>query len=126
MQRNSLKNFPGILLPVDLAYEKDGERVEVKVEDLPIDEGSFLDIGHATMELYDAEIQKAGSLFINGPAGVYENELFEDGTQSIWESVAQSPGFSVIGGGDSVQAAGKYIDLDKIVMFALQAPWFAS
>lgn len=115
MAKDFLERFPDrICMPVDLAYEGDGERREIKVEDLPHDAGSFLDIGAETLKLYADEIARAGTMFINGPAGVYENELFEDGTRAIWEAVAASDGYSVIGGGDSVSAAGKYIDLDDI------------
>jgi len=43
---------------------------------------------------------KAGTIFINGPAGAYENPLFEKGTREIWNAIAEAPGYSVIGGGD--------------------------
>jgi len=110
-----LSEYPGqIEVPLDVAYEKDGARVEIAIDDLPIDDVSFLDIGEKTIEHYGSIIETAGTLFCNGPAGVYEDKLFELGTRSIMEKVAAAPGFSVIGGGDSVQAAGKYIDLNDI------------
>jgi phosphoglycerate kinase len=51
---------------------------------------------------------------MNGPAGAYENPLFEVGTKEIWEAVAASDAYSVIGGGDTVSAAQKFIDTDRI------------
>ena len=53
-------------------------------------------------------------IFANGPAGVYENPMFEKGTHGIWQAIAESRGFSVIGGGDTVSSASRFIDLSKI------------
>lgn len=96
--------------PVDFAYEKNGERVECSLKDLPIDSALFLDIGTRTVELFKEEISKAGTIFVNGPAGAYEEALFEKGTKEIWNAVANSKGYSVIGGGDSVTAAQKLVN----------------
>lgn len=113
--REMLRDFPGrIEVPSDLAYEVDGQRVNTGLDALPMDDKMFLDIGSDTMTRYDAIIQTAGTIFVNGPAGVYENPLFEEGTKSLWNSIANAPGYSVIGGGDTVSAASKYIDLKKI------------
>jgi len=109
-----LRDYPGkLILPVDLAYEKDGKREELGIEELPID-ALFLDIGQKTIGAFKAEIQKAGTLFVNGPSGVYENALFEDGTRETLTAIAEADGYSVIGGGDSVSATYKYIEPDKI------------
>lgn len=103
-----------IVMPTDLAYEENGERREIPVDQLPLDSAMFLDVGADTVEQFRQVIEQAGTLFINGPAGVYENPLFEMGTREIWKAIAEAPGYSVVGGGDSVQAAGKFIDLNKI------------
>lgn len=109
-----LVDYPGrILFPIDLAYDDEGKRSEVLVDQLPIDDASFFDIGIKTMELYAPVLEKAGSIFVNGPAGVYEDERFAKGTQFLWERVAQSKAKSVIGGGDTVQAASKFVNLDQ-------------
>ena len=109
-----LKNFPEkIIVPIDLAYEKDGNRQEVNIDTLPINE-ICMDIGVKTIEIYKKYILDAGTIFVNGPAGVYENKLFENGTKSIWNTIAESKGYSVIGGGDTVSAASRFIDLEKI------------
>ena len=109
-----LGRFPDVFeLPVDLAFERDGKREEIKVEALPA-EISFCDLGAKTIAAYSAVIAQAGTIFANGPAGVYENPLFETGTRAIWNAVANAPGYSVIGGGDTVSSATKLADIKKI------------
>ena len=102
------------VLPVDFAYEKDGVRVELDLEDLPNDQAMLLDIGAKSVGIFEDELMKAGTIFVNGPAGVYENPIFAYGTDKIWNAIANSPAYSVIGGGDTVTAAAKFIDLKSI------------
>lgn len=110
-----LEDYPSkIYVPLDLAIEEEGRRREVDVADLPLEEAMFLDIGSKTIAAYSEVIAKAGTLFINGPCGVYENPLFEKGTKEIWEAIAKAEGYSVVGGGDSVSAAGRFINLADI------------
>ena len=102
-----------IVYPLDLAFEGNGSRQEIRLGDLPR-EHMYMDIGAATVAAFEEEIGSAKTLFVNGPPGVYENELFEAGTQAIWKAIADAPGYSVIGGGDTVTAAARFIDLKKI------------
>ena len=74
----------------------------------------FKDVGSHTIEHYKAVIKKAHTLFVNGPPGVYEEPEFEKGTRIIWQAIASAEGFSVMGGGDTVTAATKFIDLRDI------------
>lgn len=109
-----LEQYPEkIRYPVDLAYEKDGLRKCIPIEELPISE-MFMDIGDQTIEMYEKELAAANTIFVNGPAGVYEEQNFENGTKAIWQAIASADGYSVIGGGDTVSAAQKYIDLSEI------------
>ena len=109
-----LQKYPEkICIPKDLAYEKDGVRRELAVEELPRDE-MFLDIGENTIRAYEEELANATTIFVNGPAGVYENPQFKEGTMRIWNAIAKSSGYSVIGGGDTVSAAQRYIPLSDI------------
>jgi phosphoglycerate kinase len=96
--------------PTDLAYAVDGKRTVVGLDALPIETALFLDIGPDTCARFDTVLATAGTIFANGPAGVYENPEFEAGTRAVLESIARSPGYSVIGGGDTVSAAAKYVD----------------
>ena len=63
-----------------------------------------LDIGHATIALYETEIAKAKTILWNGPLGVFEIPDFAEGTIAIAEAVAKANAASIIGGGDSVTA----------------------
>ena len=65
----------------------------------------MVDIGAKTILKYEQIIRDAGTVFINGPMGVFEKKPSEVGTKAIWEAAADTKGFSVIGGGDSVLAA---------------------
>lgn len=109
-----LGDYPDMIaVPLDLAYERDGKRQEIAVSDLPAEE-MFMDIGSKTIILFKTVIAGAGTIFVNGPAGVYENQLFETGTREIWNAIADAQGYSVIGGGDTVSAASRFIDTAKI------------
>ena len=95
------------MLPADLAWVEDGERREVAVADLPVD-APLVDIGHAAPRTYAARIAAAGTVFVNGPAGVFEQPETEYGTRALWEAMAAAPGFSALGGGDSVAAMNRF------------------
>ncbi len=112
--KSYLAAFPGkIEVPRDLAYAADGERREISIEELPASH-MYKDIGRRTIAEYQRIISDAGTIFVNGPAGVYEESLYEEGTRAIWKAIAAAPGYSVIGGGDTVAAAAKFIDLADI------------
>jgi len=95
------------VLPLDVAVVADGERREMPLVELPVDE-AILDIGHATVADYRARIAAAGTVFANGPAGVFEKPLSEYGTRAIWEAMVRSAAFSALGGGDSVTAMNRF------------------
>ncbi len=63
-----------------------------------------MDIGPKTIKLFSEDIRKAGTIFWNGPLGVFEFKRFSRGTSEIIAAVAKSVAVSVIGGGDSVAA----------------------
>ena len=87
-----------IYLPVDLAFEKDGKRIEAEVDDLPSNE-LFLDIGEKTIKKYKEEIFKASTIVMKGPMGMIENNIFAKGTKEILEAMSRSKGFTLLGGG---------------------------
>jgi len=102
--------------PIDLAYEVDGKRTEADVSSIAVSAdlqtNLFPDLGEKTIELYKAEIAKAGSVFVNGPAGVYEDSRWEKATKEIWRAIASCKGYTVIGGGDTITAATKFTNLE--------------
>ena len=93
----------GICLPVDFAFEKDGTRNEVSLEDLPC-KYPLLDISQKTVDLFSTYIGEAKTVFLSGPCGVFEDPLFRVGTKGVFESIAQSDAFSLVGGGHTVAA----------------------
>ena len=100
--------------PDDLAMPApDGSRTEIPIANLP---GTTLypDIGHATIERYRATIAGAGTIFVNGPAGVFEQPPWEEGTRELWRAIAAGPGYSVVGGGDSVSATARFTNPEDI------------
>ncbi|HRY54484.1 MAG TPA: phosphoglycerate kinase [Spirochaetia bacterium] len=105
---------PKYLLPVDLAYDSGGARAEV---DVPAPGAAiaadklFPDVGAKTVALFKRSIASAGSIFVNGPAGMYEDERWAYGTREIWTAISKAPGYTVVGGGDTISAATKFTDL---------------
>ena len=83
--------------PIDVACEIDGERVDIDKEDIPNE--AIFDIGVKTIAYYAKEIRDAKTIFANGPAGVFEDPKFAMGTEDLINAIANSNGFSIIGGG---------------------------
>lgn len=77
-----------------------------------------LDIGHATIALYETEIAKAKTILWNGPLGVFEIPDFAEGTIAIAEAIARSRATSIIGGGDSVTAVKQAGLADKMTFIS--------
>ena len=96
-----------LLLPVDVvaasAFEPDAEIQLVASDSVP--EGWLaLDIGERSRVEFAARIAEAGTVFWNGPMGVFEWEPFAEGTRAVARAVSECDGFTVVGGGDSVRA----------------------
>ena len=102
-----------IVLPADLGGAENGSRVEYTPEQVP-DDFTAIDIGRKTIRIYCEEIAKAKTVFVNGPMGVFEDSLSEDGTKSVFEALGKAEGYTVVGGGDSVTAAKKYKVTDQL------------
>jgi phosphoglycerate kinase len=96
-----------VVLPLDFALVREGRRDEVTRAELPAAE-LILDIGHATADSYRIIIAAAGTVFVNGPLGVYERAETEYGTRTVWEAVAATPAYAALGGGDSIAAMNKF------------------
>ena len=67
-----------------------------------------LDIGRSSAEAYATVIGNAGTVFWNGPMGAFELDPFADGTRRVAEAVAECPGTTVVGGGDSAAALAQF------------------
>ncbi len=91
-----------VRMPTDVAVERDGERVEVAAADLPAD-GPALDIGSETAAAFAATVESAGTVILNGPAGVAERDAFAEGTRTVYAAAARADN-SIVGGGDTAAA----------------------
>ena len=96
-----------IEVPIDIAVEVDKKRKEILVKQLPTSHPIF-DIGANTIEKYSKIIKNAKSIVFSGPVGVFENKEFETGTKKVFEAIASSKAYSLIGGGDTVAAVEKF------------------
>lgn len=111
-----------VLLPTDIVALEPGasfggECTEGEVRTLgdEIPEGwQGLDIGPSTVKVFGDEIRSAGTVLWNGPMGVYEDARFGAGTAGVAWAVADSPGYTVVGGGDSAAAIDELGLIDRI------------
>jgi phosphoglycerate kinase len=104
-------------LPTDLVvaprFAADAPATTVAAGDLPADQMG-LDIGPETTAAYATAVREAAAVFWNGPMGVFEWEAFAAGTRGVAQAMADSPAFTVVGGGDSAAAARRF-GLDEAV-----------
>jgi phosphoglycerate kinase len=108
-----LKKYDGkVLLPSDVAVNKDGKRAEINVRQLPTDY-LISDIGHETIANFSDIIRHADKVILNGPAGIFENPEFAVGTKDILMAAAKAK-FSIVGGGHSSAAVEEMGIGDKI------------
>ncbi len=106
-----------IPLPVDVVTGKslaaDAVAETKRVEDVADDDMIF-DIGPQTQAMMAGLLQQAGTILWNGPVGVFEFDQFGAGTQALSRAIADSPAFSLAGGGDTLAAIDKYGIGDKV------------
>ncbi|WP_322996357.1 phosphoglycerate kinase [Castellaniella sp.] len=74
----------------------------------------ILDIGPQTAALLAEQLRQAGTIVWNGPVGVFEFDAFAEGTRVIAQAIADSSGFSIAGGGDTLAAIAKYDIADRV------------
>ena len=106
-----------VLLPEDVVtarqFQSDAPHRIATVGDICADEMG-LDIGPRAARRFAEVCREAGSIFWNGPMGVFEWEAFRLGTETVAKAVTSSGAFSVVGGGDSV-AAVRMVGLESQV-----------
>lgn len=98
-------------IPVDVVCAKEFSptaAATVKAVADVADDDMILDIGPQTAATLAAQIAKAGTVVWNGPVGVFEFDQFGAGTKTLALAIAQSPAFSIAGGGDTLAAIAKY------------------
>ena len=88
-----------------LGRELDADTEVRRLDGIEVPDGWMgLDIGPRTASGYAERIAAAGTVFWNGPMGVFELEPFAAGTRAVVKAVASAPGTTVVGGGDSAAA----------------------
>ncbi|WP_431987414.1 phosphoglycerate kinase [Streptomyces griseoflavus] len=106
------KNGVELLVPVDtlvaaefpdLRTKAPGDPANVAADAVPAGRMG-LDIGPETRKLYASKLADAGTVFWNGPMGVFEHPDYAEGTKAVAQALIDSPGFTVVGGGDSAAA----------------------
>jgi phosphoglycerate kinase len=90
-----------VVVAADIA--DDAETAVVDIDQIPAGQKG-LDVGPVTADAFGGAVSDAGTVFWNGPMGVFEVAPFAAGTRSVAEAIATSNAFSVVGGGDSAAA----------------------
>lgn len=100
-----------IPLPIDVvvakAFSADAQAVIKNIADVEGDD-MILDIGPKTIVNLECIIAGMKTIIWNGPVGVFEFDAFANGTKAIAEAVATNQGFSIAGGGETIQAIDKF------------------
>jgi phosphoglycerate kinase len=96
-----------LVIPEDTMALGPGDEVTTAGRSVP---GGWkgLDIGPGTAAAYEDVLMEAGTIFWNGPMGMFEDERFAAGTRHVAETCAASKAFTVVGGGDSAAALGRF------------------
>ena len=107
------KNNVAIPLPIDVVC---GTHADAKNKDVNevLEHELIKDIGPKTSLIYKKYIEEAGTIIWNGPVGVFEDILFENGTKNIAVSISKSKALTIAGGGDTISAIEKFINIDKV------------
>jgi phosphoglycerate kinase len=110
--------FPGkVPVPVDVVIAREftatATPVLKAVENVGTDD-MILDLGPQTMLALRSLIARAGTIVWNGPLGVFEFDAFAAGTRELARAIAESPAFSIAGGGDTIAAINKFGVADRI------------
>ena len=104
-------------IPVDVvcakSFSADAEATVKAATDVAADD-MILDIGPKTAAKLAAQLKTAGTIVWNGPVGVFEFDAFAHGTETLARAIAESSGFSIAGGGDTLAAIAKYAIADRI------------
>jgi len=98
-------------LPVDVVVAKEfAESAEATVKAVAdvADDDMILDIGPKTAAMFGEMLKASQTILWNGPVGVFEFDQFGNGTKVLAQAIAQSPAFSIAGGGDTLAAIDKY------------------
>jgi len=102
-----------LVLPTDVVALGPSDEVRTLGTDIP-DGWKGLDIGPGSAAEFSDEVTGAGTVLWNGPMGMFEDDRFAAGTRALAHAMADSPGFTVVGGGDSASAVRRFGVADQI------------
>ena len=102
-----------IVLPIDVAANVEGNRIDLKVEKLPIHAPLF-DLGLQSIRALSTRIKQAGTIILNGPAGVFELPDFALGTIEMLSACAETNGYALMGGGHTATLVSQRGMSDKM------------
>ena len=98
-----------IILPLDFKVStslEDTTYLTKDIKDIEINDNAY-DIGSKTIDLFKDNLNNAKRVLINGPMGVFENKLYEEGTKEIYQYLTDNNIKTLIGGGDSASSVNK-------------------
>ncbi len=106
-----------IPIPSDVVTGKEFSEstpAEIKLADEVADDDMIFDIGPDAIKEMTAMLKQAKTILWNGPVGVFEFDQFGAGTEALSRAIAQSDGFSLAGGGDTLAAIDKYAIKEQV------------
>ncbi|MGK0443420.1 MAG: phosphoglycerate kinase [Bermanella sp.] len=116
-QAKALMDKVSIPVPTDVVcakkFAEDAEATLKSADDVTEDDMIF-DIGPDSAKALAAQLKEAKTIIWNGPVGVFEFDQFGEGTKALALAIAESAGFSIAGGGDTLAAVDKYEIADKV------------
>ena len=110
------RQHSALILPHDVIITTDSDKkklITVDYNKVPSN-ASIFDIGPDTRKYYGQLLEKAKTIIWNGPMGLFEDERFKEGTESVLKSIAESKAFSIVGGGDTLTSIKNKDYLKKI------------
>jgi phosphoglycerate kinase len=106
LKKRTKKILHKITLPHDLAIQKNGKRIDLTIEEFPVN-NEILDLGKETIALYEQKIKNAPAVLLKGLAGLCNTKEFSQGTERLLKATASSKGFTVISGGHTLTMIDK-------------------
>ena len=107
------ENNVSIPLPEDVICSNSNNSLTRNIGEVSNEE-MIKDIGPKTSTLYKKFIKEAGTILWNGPVGVFEEAMFENGTKDIAYSIKETKALTIAGGGDTISAIEKFINFEDL------------
>ena len=117
LMADAKKRGADIPVPTDVVVGKEFSetaKATLKQVNDVADDDMIFDVGPETSRAFAEILKQAGTIVWNGPVGVFEFDQFGEGTKAMSYAIADSPAFSIAGGGDTLAAVAKYKIGDKV------------